>query len=430
MGTKIITEKKVKRSTAAVDLAKTLGPHHDITIAKIPLSRINAAAYNPRRDLKASEPEYQNIERSLDEFGYVDPLVWNETTGNLVGGHQRLKILKSKGIKEITVSVVRLDPIQEKKLNLALNKTSGKWDEETLKTVFEELAEAHGGALEELLSTGFSVTEMEEMLHDPLEIPDLPKVNPRKTPLDLIITWGEGGYCCISVLAGLKYGISSVKSSPCPYATRDTIRKDSPHKIVFVDNEYADYKHDVHLAAVERFKPKYATTRDIMSKDQCAQAKIKHFSFEQIMKWAEELKQHAQNVIIIPKYDCIKDIPKEYVLGFSIPTSHGGTKIDAKLFKGRKIHLLGGSWKAQLGYLGFFGTDVVSMDQNYIGKIAQYGNYVTPDGDTKSLAETLNLGFPLPNPCSVATALSSGAIVSKMNEIMVKEKMKEAEGGI
>ena len=60
-------------------------------IKKIPISRIKEAAYNPRLDLKPGDPEYEKIKRSIEEFDLVEPLVWNETTGNLVGGHQRLK---------------------------------------------------------------------------------------------------------------------------------------------------------------------------------------------------------------------------------------------------------------------------------------------------------------------------------------------------
>ena len=79
-----------------------------MVIQKIPIKKINPAAYNPRKDLKPDDAEYQKLLRSIDEFGYVDPLIWNKQTGNLVGGHQRFKILLAKGITEIEVSVVDL----------------------------------------------------------------------------------------------------------------------------------------------------------------------------------------------------------------------------------------------------------------------------------------------------------------------------------
>ena len=62
-------------------------------IQTIAVSKINPAVYNPRKDLKPDDIEYKQLLRSIDEFGYVQPLVWNKQTGNLVGGHQRLKIL-------------------------------------------------------------------------------------------------------------------------------------------------------------------------------------------------------------------------------------------------------------------------------------------------------------------------------------------------
>jgi ParB-like chromosome segregation protein Spo0J len=61
--------------------------------------------------------------------------VWNERTGNLIGGHQRLKVLKERGDGEVEVSVVDLDKTKEKALNLALNKISGDWDYPKLKDV-------------------------------------------------------------------------------------------------------------------------------------------------------------------------------------------------------------------------------------------------------------------------------------------------------
>ncbi|MEK4047564.1 hypothetical protein NSU18_28560 [Paenibacillus sp. FSL H8-0048] len=62
-----------------------------------------------------------------------DPIVWNEQTGNMVGGHQRCKVLvNEQGHTELAVSVVNLDPERERLLNLALNKVSGRWDNEAL----------------------------------------------------------------------------------------------------------------------------------------------------------------------------------------------------------------------------------------------------------------------------------------------------------
>ena len=110
----------------------------EMKIATIPISKVHPAAYNPRKDLKPSDPEYQRLAKAVDKFGMVEPLVWNERSGNLVGGHQRFKILKQGGAKTVEVSIVDLDDVDEKALNLALNKQGGAWDFAALSTILEE----------------------------------------------------------------------------------------------------------------------------------------------------------------------------------------------------------------------------------------------------------------------------------------------------
>ncbi|HEM1947432.1 TPA: ParB N-terminal domain-containing protein, partial [Listeria monocytogenes] len=88
-----------------------------MNIQEIEVSKINPAAYNPRIDLMPGDLEYEKLKKSIEEFGYIDPLIWNERTGNLVGGHQRYKILLEGKPENLTVSVVNLDINQEKALN-------------------------------------------------------------------------------------------------------------------------------------------------------------------------------------------------------------------------------------------------------------------------------------------------------------------------
>src|SRR5437016_2447311 len=77
-----------------------------LRIQRIPLAKINPAPYNPRKDLKPGDPEYERLSKSLGEFGLVEPLVWNKRTAHLVGGHQRFKVLKANGIRDVEVSIV------------------------------------------------------------------------------------------------------------------------------------------------------------------------------------------------------------------------------------------------------------------------------------------------------------------------------------
>ncbi|MEI2466641.1 site-specific DNA-methyltransferase [Niallia taxi] len=108
-------------------------------LREISIDKINPAPYNPRVDLQPGDKEYEKLKNSILRFGYVEPCVWNERTGHLVGGHQRFKILVEKGDKIIACSVVNLSDHEEKALNLALNKTGGDWDNLKLEELLQEL---------------------------------------------------------------------------------------------------------------------------------------------------------------------------------------------------------------------------------------------------------------------------------------------------
>jgi DNA modification methylase len=116
------------------------------------------ADYNPRKALKAGDAEYEKLKRSITEFGLVEPLIWNERFRRLVGGHQRLTVLRDMGATEADVSVVDLDEGREKALNVALNKISGDWDEKAL----AELMKSLDGDLQAL--SGFDDVELDDLL--------------------------------------------------------------------------------------------------------------------------------------------------------------------------------------------------------------------------------------------------------------------------
>lgn len=136
-----------------------------MNIQSVSIDRINPAPYNPRLDLQPGDPLYKKIERSVDEFGLVEPLVWNQRTGNLVGGHQRLKVLKSRGVTEVQVVVVDLPLDKEKGLNLALNKAQGDWDEQKLAELLSELVKMPDF---DLGITGFDLDETNDLLAEVL----------------------------------------------------------------------------------------------------------------------------------------------------------------------------------------------------------------------------------------------------------------------
>lgn len=123
-------------------------------VQEIKVAQLNAAPYNPRVDLEPGMPEWEKLKRSIEQFGNVEPIVWNKRTGNVVGGHQRLAVLKSMGYETVPCSIVDLDETDEKLLNIALNKIKGQWDYEKLEDILRdfdyEVATASGFSAEEI----------------------------------------------------------------------------------------------------------------------------------------------------------------------------------------------------------------------------------------------------------------------------------------
>ena len=78
------------------------------------IDELAPAPYNPRKALRRSDPEYQKLRRSIEEFGMVDPIIWNARTKRVVGGHQRLTVLRDLGHTTAPTVVVDLDEQREK----------------------------------------------------------------------------------------------------------------------------------------------------------------------------------------------------------------------------------------------------------------------------------------------------------------------------
>ena len=132
-----------------------------MVIQTLPVDTLVPADYNPRKDLKPGDPEYEKLKRSITEFGYVEPVIWNKTTGHTVGGHQRLKILVDTGVTEVECVVVEMDLDREKALNIALNKISGEWDKDKLALLITDLQ----GADFDVSLTGFDAVELDKLLN-------------------------------------------------------------------------------------------------------------------------------------------------------------------------------------------------------------------------------------------------------------------------
>ena len=136
-----------------------------MTIETIKVERLLPADYNPRKDLKPGDAEYEKLKRSIEQFGYVEPVIWNKTTGRVVGGHQRLKVLLDMGITEVECVVVEMDEEKEKALNIALNKISGEWDKDKLALLISDLQ----GTDFDVSLTGFEPAEIDALFKDTLK---------------------------------------------------------------------------------------------------------------------------------------------------------------------------------------------------------------------------------------------------------------------
>ena len=144
-------------------------------------------------------------------------------------------------------------------------------------------------------------------------------------------------------------------------------------KLGFLDINWKNYNFEKHLEAVKSTQPFVTVARDIINIDQ----------LEIILEEAYELSKWAEKVIIVPKdlrlEPLLPDvIPEDYILGYSVPTRYGGTKIKSKCFLGRKVHLLGGHPTQQRMIADKI--NVCSIDCNRLTIDASYGDYY--DGET------------------------------------------------
>lgn len=110
-------------------------------------SQINFASYNPRR---LSDTAKKKLKANLKRIGLAGGIVWNETTGNLVSGHQRLSIIDEiekynpdthENDYPIRVEVLQLSDKEEKEQNIFFNSTTaqGEFDNDLLAALIPEI---------------------------------------------------------------------------------------------------------------------------------------------------------------------------------------------------------------------------------------------------------------------------------------------------
>lgn len=166
----------------------------ELNIVYVPVSTLKPAEYNPR---KISKEALGQLKESLSRFDLVDPIIVNGASKRknvVIGGHMRLRAAKELGHKTVPVVYVSLDIKKEKELNLRLNKNTGEWDFEKLKSFDLDL----------LTDVGFSDTDLSSAWAQNLEAEDddfdeeeeLKKIKKPKTQLGDLITLGQHRLIC------------------------------------------------------------------------------------------------------------------------------------------------------------------------------------------------------------------------------------------
>ena len=153
-----------------------------VEVRVLPIDQLKPAPYNPRTVLKPSSPAYKKLKASLTEFGLVEPLIWNELTGHVVGGHARLRILRELGVTEVPVSVVRLSDAREKALNVVLNnaEAQARYDAAKLADLLTDLER-----VPELALTGFDERTLTTLRFNPSDAP--PPVDPEPDRVEVTL---------------------------------------------------------------------------------------------------------------------------------------------------------------------------------------------------------------------------------------------------
>ena len=126
----------------------------------IPIADLRPAEYNPRVELQPGDKDYEDIKRSIQRFGFADPIVVNADM-TIIGGHQRLNVAKDLGYTEVPCAVVDLSKAEERALNVALNKMGGRFDNTKLANLLKDLSL---GGFDTTL-TGYTIKEKDELIN-------------------------------------------------------------------------------------------------------------------------------------------------------------------------------------------------------------------------------------------------------------------------
>jgi len=129
-----------------------------LVVQQVALSQLTPWQQNPRT---ITQQEGKKLERSIREFGFVQPVVLRRQDRQIVAGHQRVAAARALGMETVPAVIVELSPERARLLALALNKVSGEWDLPRLGAILEELRQLP--EIDVSLS-GFAEVEVEQLL--------------------------------------------------------------------------------------------------------------------------------------------------------------------------------------------------------------------------------------------------------------------------
>lgn len=126
------------------------------------------------------------------------------------------------------------------------------------------------------------------------------------------------------------------------------------HEVEFLDIHWEDPQPDDLLAATMRHRPRYVVAGDYDGNN-----------YSEINERAAELRRYAENVIVVPHDPGeVEHVPEWAVVGYSSPTQYAGTDAPVWEYRGRDVHILGGTLDQIQEIYAHLADSVVSIDTN------------------------------------------------------------------
>jgi hypothetical protein len=373
----------------------------------VPVDRIRPHPENPRHG------NLEAIRESIRTNGFYGACLVQRSTGHILVGNHRYIAATEEGLLEVPVVWADVDDATARRIMLADNRTTdlATYDDSILIDLLT--AVAHN---DDLVGSGYTAADLELLTEAIMAdsalaaLVDAPIPQAGSLTHDVALFFNASPFLGkLGETMGWRAGAISSAVSPRFLAQCETL----PLDVGFVDNEFKEYDHESHVAAVKALSPDFATVRDVMTEAQCAQADIDYYPLGQVLEMAQEVDECATNTILIPKYDCLDDIPDQFILGYSVPTSYGMTPLPLEAFQGRRVHLLGGNWDRQLRAVGVLSSDVVSIDNNHMLMKAEFGTAYAMGGAMLQVADVVDARIGsygmLP-----ALVLSMGSVVTDL----------------